>query len=509
MSVHKQQKLPYLHIGREKKLPSSQVHNLVVTSNNGVWMATPSGLCHYDGIRVSTYTKEHGLSTHGLRTVYLGINEKLFIGTDAGLDKKVEGKFEFTHVVEPEKWNHGFIECLLELADGTLFIGTANGLYKQTSEPLVLIQSGFIQQIIQTNDGSLWVVGKPFGLLKVELNATQSETITLFSKLENIKSACIDPENSNYLFLGGKFGIHLFDIYTQQTTVLIPSINDRKITAICSYKDEIWIGTDNGLFVLNALGEIEEYSHRQLHCVKEKIIVTDIKADAVGNVWVSTQKNGAYKFSFMRDFCIEYEHDICESVYAIRKNNNKDEQAYDYLLASQNGLFGYNELSGIITLDGLSEFNEIIWDVLASESGVIWLASQSGLYQYKPHYGLQEVGKGHPVCQAPNRCLLESENLCVYVGTQNGLAFIDHDGSIGEIKDSQNNGIGYVYTLEKSTNNNFYIGTLGNGLWYGNVLGVQRHKSANISRMYKSVRTIKTKRIKSARGIKGEICQPK
>ena len=159
MSFHIQQKLPYLHIDREWGMPSGQVHALALTNDDTVWMATPAGLASYDGIRVDTFTKSHGLSTHGLRTVYCFDGEELFVGTDINLDHSLPGRSGFEPLINADNWKYGFIECLLRNENGTFWLGTPTGLYLYTpasdskkSNTRLYLQ-GFIKDICRTESG--------------------------------------------------------------------------------------------------------------------------------------------------------------------------------------------------------------------------------------------------------------------------------------------------------------------------------------------------------------------
>ena len=484
MSFHHQQKLPYLHIDRQQGLPSGQVHNLDISSDGNVWLATPAGLSHYDGVRINTYTQKNGLGTHGLRTVYTYGNDELFIGTDAGLDKKLSEN-QFAPIISPADWQHGFIECVLKNPDDSFYLGTAKGLFhhmpNENAKPgfTNLVMDGFIKQLIPTKNNELWVSGKPFGLCKFSNLLQLDEALFTLKLKDEIEVITLDSSDQESLLIGGSFGVIKITPDGTEQSDLISAIPNSKVDSICSYADELWIGTNNGLYIINALGQKGFYHHENLMLALDNVQVTDIKADAQGNVWVSTQKNGAYKFSMMRQFCVEYEHPNFESVFAVReaKTNNN----YAYLLASKSGLYTYSKIVGVKPFTLLEDFKEHIWDVHEIIPGKYWLATQAGLYLYSELKGLHKIGSEHPICQAPNRCLLEAQDLEVYLGTQNGLARITLNGDIHEIKDNSGAGIGYVYALASTSKNHFYVGTLGNGAWYGNALGVNRLESQYIA----------------------------
>ncbi|NNE56310.1 MAG: hypothetical protein HKN32_09835, partial [Flavobacteriales bacterium] len=218
MSYFSQQKIPYLNLDRERGLPSGQVHKIAIDSNNGIWMATPAGLCHYDGQNVATLTQQHGLGTHGLRTTYIVEGEEILVGTDIGLDKRSLNESHFTPVFDPQFWKYGFVECILKNTDGSYWIGTPTGLYHYTPKrdsvkPIVRKHlSGFIQEIQQAANDAIWVMGKPFGLLKLRPEMDDNNQLSNTFNLSGLQTFVIDPNIEDHLLVGGNFGVSSIDL---------------------------------------------------------------------------------------------------------------------------------------------------------------------------------------------------------------------------------------------------------------------------------------------------------
>ncbi|NNC96846.1 MAG: diguanylate cyclase [Gammaproteobacteria bacterium] len=489
MSYHLQQKIPYLNLDRDSGLPSGQVHKLAISSDNGVWMATPAGLSHYDGQTVHTLTQKHGLGTHGLRATYIVGDDEILVGTDIGLDKRSAQEELFTPVFDPESWAHGFIECLLKNDDASYWLGTPSGLFhykphktlaKATTRQHL---SGFVQELQRDSKGDIWVLGKPFGLIKLDAESEQNSQLANTYNLSGLETFIIDPNLENHLLVGGSFGISSIDVAKNLVTEVFPIQDNQIVTSIHCHREEIWIGTTDGLFLGYVNYGDDPYSGFSPKRVLEHIKISDIESDGLGNVWVASQKNGAYKYSLMRDFCVEMEFPDMESVFSIRSNNQKSITESEFLLATMSGVYTFDFTQGIQEFEPLKNFKKHVWDVFINIDNQIWLASQEGLFVYDKLQRIRRVGRDHPVCQAPARCLLPGEDGNVFVGTQSGLVNISSNGILDELKDSSYASIGYVYSLEQAQNGYFYVGTIGNGAWYGSVLGVQRLVSEYIGNL--------------------------
>ena len=99
----------------------------------------------------------------------------------------------------------------------------------------------------------------------------------------------IIPINGNTLWIcTWSGGIHSFDIQEEQfEEVLFDDIRiNRARTSLIDSKDNIWLGTDHGVFKISKTGDIEKYdSHGEdmLRLSGDRIF--SIKEDSMGNIW--------------------------------------------------------------------------------------------------------------------------------------------------------------------------------------------------------------------------------
>ena len=105
------------------------VFDLFRTSSGSLWLATPKGLAEFspeplpDGGYFINYTREHGLSDAGVRTIAEDHDGNLWIGSESGGAMKITRR-GFTSYSEADGLEHGRIAALGEDRDGELFVVT-------------------------------------------------------------------------------------------------------------------------------------------------------------------------------------------------------------------------------------------------------------------------------------------------------------------------------------------------------------------------------------------------
>lgn len=122
----------FCHITEEAGLPNNSVTAVMKDSFGYIWVATQDGLARYDGYRFLSYgVKEplYRLKGNYVYTLCEDCQKRLWVGSEAGLD-------------------------LIDLRTGLSVPAADLGA---TSELSTLFNS-FVRSVIQTTDGSIWVV---------------------------------------------------------------------------------------------------------------------------------------------------------------------------------------------------------------------------------------------------------------------------------------------------------------------------------------------------------------
>ena len=110
---------------------SENINSLFRNSTGWLWIATTLGLSEFspdplpDGGHFINYTREHGLSDVGLRTIAEDLNGNLWLGTESGGAMKVIRR-GFTSFSEADGLEHGRIAAIGEDHNGDLFVITGS-----------------------------------------------------------------------------------------------------------------------------------------------------------------------------------------------------------------------------------------------------------------------------------------------------------------------------------------------------------------------------------------------
>ncbi|AWB66522.1 hypothetical protein C2869_08815 [Saccharobesus litoralis] len=116
------------------KLHKAHVMSMVQTDKHQVWLATiHQGLLQLDPytLQETWFTEAHGLVDHHVRVLLAGVDQGLWIGTYAGLSKRLaDGRFQQFYYAEQANLTFDkTINALAQTFDGTLWLGTFDGLF--------------------------------------------------------------------------------------------------------------------------------------------------------------------------------------------------------------------------------------------------------------------------------------------------------------------------------------------------------------------------------------------
>jgi ligand-binding sensor domain-containing protein len=333
--------LPTATIGRRDGLPSVQVHRLVHDSQGLLWAVGPSGLAMYDGSRIKTFTTENGLSSHGLRSIAMAQNGRLWIVSDVGLDF-CDPDGSISRAFGPETWTHGFIEQVApDGADG-VWLASAISLHHWSPKTglraarLPNTDNGLIQALTMDLYGCLWLAGHG-GLWCCGANGFQDlNALEWFAPQHNswrsvgaIKRLLGTREG---LLIGGAHGAMVITI-DGSMAVEFDGLLREPVNAMLVAQDGLWLAIGSQLRHYRLQGKT--------WCLKtialESVRINDLCSDRFGNIWVATEDQAIIKVLGLRHGLVRPKLPDTGSVCSIRANPQHG--ANTYLIAGDHASY--------------------------------------------------------------------------------------------------------------------------------------------------------------------------
>lgn len=447
---------PIKFLGRRDGLPSGQTLDLTLDAGGCIWAATAAGLVYYDGARTRVYASDHGLRSHGIRCVDAMPDGRLWVGSDAGIDIFNKNKAEPLE----QPWSFGFVDCV-QYVDGITWLGTASGLVLHDGDEFKLLTDvpfagSTINALLQVDDGTLWVAPAGGGLYFFRDDKWHTFSETDMLNVGEIHCLALGPNQT--VFAGGSGGFGGFAAESARGEVLfwrIAKDASSRVRSIHYSEGELWVATAS---------QLELYARRKRRwqlssVILKQVLIDNFLQDSLGNIWLATESHGIGKISMLRK--------------AIRRIELPSNQGVFSIFRGQKGrlIAGGGQTSFWIAPDDNDSVRPIpglqkkqVWDLLQGESGTMYAATDNGLWGVKENEEPFLIGADHAVLSRPNRCLLlRGDDL--YVGTTGGGAIVSADLSVRPIPTTDDEALGYVYTMILDAKNRLWIGTLGKGLW--------------------------------------------
>ncbi len=305
------QSLFFERLSTKEGLSQYTVHDIYQDEYEQVWIATNDGLNRYDGSRVEVFrpdmARQNGLFGHNIQRVTGNRKGKLFIQCMAGLvtydlrsqrfsvvartgiycqyygrnrlwignENTISYLDEETDTIVPYKTlaPHVQVRAFLELADGSLYIGTNTGILflDRNAKQTTVLPDVFVQCLYEDQTKRVWA-----GTLEDGLYCIGKD-----NEVVNYRHDPADPK----------------------------SVSSDFIRAIC--QDDLggfWIGTFKGLDAFNPeTRTFRNYRHSSIdHNSLSDLSVWCIQKDIQGSLWIGTYFGGVNvfnpEFSFNRFF---------------------------------------------------------------------------------------------------------------------------------------------------------------------------------------------------------------
>lgn len=268
------QPLLFNHLMSENGLTTNSVVAIAQDENGFLWFGTPRGLNRFDGMKNKIFSKTNpvydNLYSNYINALLRDSKNRLWIGTNTGLNFYDEENDKFLRVkINAE--DRSTIKKIFEDSKGIIWLGTTNGLFALRNDDTSTVVrfknvngdnlSDNITGICEDHRGNIWV-GSATKLTRLWAKNSKYQYEEYFHDPKNDKSLSsnsisdIHEDENNKLWIGtSKSGINLYDHtsnsfkrFNRENTGLV---HDNVRSFLSRNKNELWIGTQEGLSILN------------------------------------------------------------------------------------------------------------------------------------------------------------------------------------------------------------------------------------------------------------------
>lgn len=152
----------FIALTTDDGLADNNVTGITQDDEGTTWVSTVGGLSSYDGDKVTTWTKENGLSTNRLGAICTDGSAIYAGGMDGSVNVMRDGKI--TVLLPPDSIDIGEIISMLYTRDGSVWLGSvSSGLFRVINNKYEIISAGNvlmrnpIWSLYEDQKGVIWV----------------------------------------------------------------------------------------------------------------------------------------------------------------------------------------------------------------------------------------------------------------------------------------------------------------------------------------------------------------
>ena len=337
------QNLSFNHLTVENGLSNNSVLAITQDGDGFLWFGTRTGVNRYDGTRFKLYTHNNTdsntLSSDNIISLFCDSKKTVWAGTSSGLNRYDRLLDKFIHI-QLEGNRFFSVNCIYEDHKGGLWVGTSSGLYYTSQKndlQFIVIHSSVnsiagenVQAVFEDKNGFIWV-GTSNGLSRLQRQKNGFSFLTFRHNPADPNSlsanyiTTIAEDADHHMWIGTQNnGVNQFNenknsfIRYCKNCSPNPSLINNNIRSIRLVKTgELWIGTQEGLSIINTItksvrsfqndaGDKKSLSQNSIYSLYE---------DANGSVWVGTYFGGVNSvYSYNSNFTLWQNHENKSSI---------------------------------------------------------------------------------------------------------------------------------------------------------------------------------------------------
>lgn len=420
----------------------------------------------------------------------------------------------FREIANQNNFDNNRINCVLQDANGFVWVGTENGIYISDGihfTPLILadtLSNNNITSLYKDQSQNIWI-GYNNGSI-MHLNNKDHSIINSYKLPSQSKITAIAQTSDNTIILG-TYGDGIYYLKNDQLLEINmeSGLSDNYIYALLAISEStVLAGTDNGINEIDFSNDTVQISHFSISNGLPDFIIKSIKKDADGIIWIGTHDKGICNYNpltkrftipeSMKDWSFGQVQDIIslnKNIWIATENkgiveffpssqkllnyqseNNIELNRINSFIQDQEGNIWLINNTNIIMsfgskLEFIKELNQQpiteIQALTVDANDCIWFANAAGIFRFDPTTNEKEkqlkqfpLGWNHITQKIMS--LYEDPYHYIWMGTfGNGIVRLDPETG-EQIRITENEGLinGNVLSI-KGTQQNIWFATLG------------------------------------------------
>jgi ligand-binding sensor domain-containing protein/signal transduction histidine kinase len=481
----------------ENGLPQNSVHQIFQSRDGYIWIATEGGIARFNGIDFKVFNHETipAFKSDDVCCITQDSAGVLWIGTADGLLQYSAGIFR--RYSAADGLSLGDITSLVVGGDDALFILSSGGLTSfdgRHFSPLTLPASAIPTAVVPGNDGSIWIASTS-GIFQYRRGSFSSQPLTPAIPTADIEGIGVLPNHG--LWLRTSSTVTLMQNGHQRILQVGRDLPATRIqSALADSRGDLWIGTNQGLFVLDKTS-----NHPQLQTALGASSILSTFQDREGDLWVGTETSGLdilrqqnfHTLSGLSDHVITAITQASGGAMWVGTNGDgldRWQSGKIQHLSTRNGLLseiilaltpgasdsvwvgtpdGLNHLEGtrvetFTSADGLPD--DLIRSLLVDDDGSLWIGTRRGLAHWQNNrFATFTRANGLNSDLIGTLLISHSPNSPrdLWIGTLNGLSRL-RDGKITTFTTRDGLSGNTITSLAEDSHGVLWIGTKGEGL---------------------------------------------
>lgn len=290
----------YTYIDTSMGLSNNSVRKMLCDSKGRVWIGTVAGISLYQNGEIKNFSELSDLMQSQISficeapdtTIWIGTSNKGLYVEKNGVIKKYDGPLSTVFLEDP-------IVDMIEKG-GELLALSAKQIYSikdeviiKTWNPSLSMKDGkkyLLQKIYNDRSGLLWITNEN-GILRMNKDIFSSYSTQ--EGLSDIKTNSIIQDREGSIWLATGKGVEKFSESKFTIFGTPEGLKENAVNAVLSSDEEIWIGTNNGVSILNTkTKEIQFIEDERISQFRTRHIIKD-SADVF---WIAAYSSGLYGY---------------------------------------------------------------------------------------------------------------------------------------------------------------------------------------------------------------------